>query len=259
MLQPVAVSCNLLHSIATWCILLQPVAVYCNLLQSVATSCSMLHPVAICCSLLQLVASCFILFFLMLSCHYILLQHVDGLLQLLNLQLLEYPMHFPHQRWTCMSSLYNQSLESNVEKLRQMRQIMKDDGSCSKDVDWGTIDKDMYFYAAGFNDVWKNQSWERCDFIYGIDNVDEQHWMAYRYNLIEKTVQIYDSMLKGMKQARATVAGRHAAIAPSLYNVNVAKDEDKLDPDVPFKIEYIADVPQQRNGYDCGVYAVKIV
>ena len=126
-------------------------------------------------------------------------------------------------------------------------------------MDWGTIDKDMYFYAGGFNDVWKNQSWERCDFIYGIDNVDEQHWMAYRYNLIEKTVQIYDSMLKGMKQARATVAGRHAAIAPSLYNVNVAKDEDKLDPDVPFKIEYIADVPQQRNGYDCGIYAVKIV
>ena len=136
---------------------------------------------------------------------------------------------------------------------------MKKAGQLSKEVDWGTIDHDLYYYAAGFNGVWGNLCWGQCDYIMGIDNVGEKHWNAYRYNFLTKTVEIYDSMLGAMQQARIDVAQRHATIAPSLYNISFARQEDMVDPDVPFNIVYVDDVPQQANWYDCDVHAVKFV
>ena len=180
-------------------------------------------------------------------------------MQLLILQQRKYPQHFPAGNWTCMNSMYNQRLPSNLEKFDAVRAALKRSGTVRKDVDWASVDQDVYLYALGFNDVWCNQSFGSCDYILGIDNIIEKHWFAYRYNFPKQTVEVYDSMKNAFQKGRQEVVERHAKIAPSLYNINQSNFLEMLDPDVPFKIEYIADVPQQHNGYDCGMYAIKIV
>ena len=180
-------------------------------------------------------------------------------MQLLIFQQRKYPKYFPDDRWTCMNSIYNQMMPSNIKKFQALRARQKVEGNVSKNVDWGTVDPDLYLYAHGLADVWSNQSWGLCDYILGVENITKKHWFAFRYNFLSRTVEIYDSMSGSFTKERKEVADRHAIIAPSLYNINKDNDAEMLDPDVPFDVEYKADVPQQNNGYDCGVFAIKIV
>lgn len=188
------------------------------------------------------------------------MQHIDCFMHLLNAQLVKHENRYVYSRWTCMNSLYNQLLEYGVKKFQTLRETQKQAGDpVGKDVDWGTVDPDLYFYAAGFNESWGNKAWSLVDDVYGVDNIKKKHWFAYRYDIRNRTVVIYDSAKSIFKEDRSEIAQRHATLAPSLYNVNISKEEDKLDPDEPFVMKIMEDVPQQTNGYDCGVYACKII
>ncbi|GAA0168289.1 hypothetical protein LIER_23039 [Lithospermum erythrorhizon] len=141
-------------------------------------------------------------------------EDTDAILQLINLQAKRYPGMYKSIKWTCLGSLYNVAVQSEYNIFIENRE--KEEGGIGK-----KIDVDLYNFVMGKNKSWESKAWCECDYVFGIENIDNGHWVAYAYDLKNKTFV-------------------------------------QLNPVTPFTIT-VESVPQQHNTHDCGVYACKFV
>ncbi|GAA0185087.1 hypothetical protein LIER_32375 [Lithospermum erythrorhizon] len=124
--------------------------------------------------------------------------------------------------------------------------------------EWHDLDKDLCAYVFGVNDNWASKPWQNCDRVFGIQNIENEHLVAYEYDFRRKEVKVYDSLKKTLPDRCERLFQKHAKLILSLYNHGCVREEDVLEPFVPFKVR-LMDGPQQTNGNDCRVYAIKIV
>ncbi|GAA0141007.1 hypothetical protein LIER_02249 [Lithospermum erythrorhizon] len=114
----------------------------------------------------------------------------------------------------------------------------------------------LILIASEISEKWQYKAWRACTKVYGIQNLDNMHWVAYEYEFLEKEVKVYDSMTNVFYVKCQKVFEMHAAIVPSLYNIGCEEGDNKMDPDVSFTFKFVP-VSQQPNHHDCGVYAIK--
>lgn len=160
-----------------------------------------------------------------------------------------------------MSSHFNQLIVGQYDYFVEKRKInaLKDVAEQDfKNFEWDVVCDDLTQYVEGRNVNWKNKAWEDVRFVYGVCNMSKVHWCAYEYDLKNKIINIYDSMWTSSRNERRALFDKHAALLPSLVNLYCANTDDKLPLDEPFKI-HVHDCPLQKNGYDCGVYAIKFI
>ncbi|GAA0174238.1 hypothetical protein LIER_27677 [Lithospermum erythrorhizon] len=185
-------------------------------------------------------------------------EDIDAHLQLLNMQAEAYREMFKSTNWTCLGSLYNRNVKYGCALFVDNRTMYADKGMDGGQVSWVDMDIGLHKFVVGLNDNWPSKAWGSYDQIYGIENIEGSHWAAYAYDFKKKEVRIYESMSSAYNTERREVFGLHVALAPSLFNEGVEKEEDKMDPDIPFVLN-IVDVPHHPNGWDCSVYAIKFL
>ncbi|GAA0185236.1 hypothetical protein LIER_32524 [Lithospermum erythrorhizon] len=76
------------------------------------------------------------------------------------------------------------------------------------------------------------------------------HWATYAYDFQEKQVRIYDSMSSAYNTERRGVWVMHTALAPSLFNEGVKKEEDKMDLDILFVLNVLEVSQYTLNKFD---------
>ncbi|RVW55646.1 Ubiquitin-like-specific protease 1A [Vitis vinifera] len=91
-------------------------------------------------------------------------------------------------------------------------------------------------------------SLSECDKIF-VPIHQEIHWCLAVINKQDKKFQYLDS-LKGMDTRVLKVLAR--------YYVDEVKDKSEKDIDLSsWEQEYVEDLPEQKNGYDCGMFMIK--
>nr|GME00955.1 ubiquitin-like-specific protease ESD4 [Ipomoea batatas]GME05429.1 ubiquitin-like-specific protease ESD4 [Ipomoea batatas] len=108
--------------------------------------------------------------------------------------------------------------------------------------------------------VGSNRTLSRCSYIYIPMNMENRHWYLIRADIETKKAAIFDSYLE-MNKAKT---GIHEVgeVLKSLHNclLEHAKVDESFsysdDKNGVWKISTLGWVPQQKNGYDCGVFAM---
>lgn len=160
-----------------------------------------------------------------------------------------------------MGMQYEKEVKAQYNAFKEMRTINSMKGHAeqeNKDFDWETVNDCMYKYVMGRSESWVNKPWSEVDYVFGLQNIGGCHWVAYAYNLKNKVINVFDSLQSTLLTLRKETFEMHATLLPSLVNLFCEKEEDKLNLDDPLKIR-IFDCPQQQNGHDCGVYALKFI
>ncbi|GAA0175913.1 hypothetical protein LIER_29005 [Lithospermum erythrorhizon] len=177
-------------------------------------------------------------------------EHINAALHLLNMQGEAYAGSFPDTKWTCLGTSYSGSIEAAHAKFSEDR--LRHRG----ELIWEGMHMDLFLIVSGISEKWQCKTWRACTKVYGTQNLDNMHWVAYEYDFLEKEVKVYDSMTNVFYVKCQKVFEMHTAIVPSLYNIGCEEGDNKMDPDVPFTVKFVS-VPQQPNHHDCGVYAIK--
>lgn len=105
--------------------------------------------------------------------------------------------------------------------------------------------------------------WAHVDRVFGIGHVRGNHWVAYEAKLMEQCIVVYDSMsehplrdivIQSFQQVARAIP---AMCATAKVWTRKGWDEGQLKES--WEIMYDDNTPQQTNGYDCGIMAVKFI
>ncbi|KAK6153513.1 hypothetical protein DH2020_013152 [Rehmannia glutinosa] len=104
--------------------------------------------------------------------------------------------------------------------------------------------------------------WAECDKIFGVAHVFGNHWVLYELDLTMCTIMVYDSLSDTMTIANTKKEFVPLARAlPIICNMGNIWENRTTPEDVhaDWKIARMEHPPQQTNGSDCGVLAIKFM
>lgn len=104
-------------------------------------------------------------------------------------------------------------------------------------------------------------AWRNVKRIYGIAHVNETHWVAYEVDFMGEFIKVYDSLSESTRWD--SVAGcfhRMLIFLPWACKKLGIRHPEALDSGSDkWSILNHPNIPQQVNGYDCGIMAMKFI
>ncbi|KAH6811874.1 hypothetical protein C2S51_025636 [Perilla frutescens var. frutescens] len=167
-------------------------------------------------------------------------EHCDALINLLIIKSKRSPCWF-ETGWTCIESLGWQAMTaSNI-------QLVKDR---------------ILPYVNGSYPELGGLPWHLADNIYGIGHVGSDHWVMYEISITSQTINVYDSLSRTIQWE--TIEDSFKNVKTNLaWLCEEGGVWEKLKVDVHkrqvWNLVSIPHLPQQSNGSDCGIMAMKFL
>lgn len=121
--------------------------------------------------------------------------------------------------------------------------------------------KTVVKYAEGTLPHERQLAWRNVKRIYGVAHVNKAHWVAYEVDFIGEFIMVYDSLSSA--NTWDSVAGcfhRMSIFLPWLFKkLGIRHIKGLETTSDKWSIINFPDTPQQVNGYDCGIMALKMV
>ncbi|KAH6837259.1 hypothetical protein C2S53_003046 [Perilla frutescens var. hirtella] len=136
---------------------------------------------------------------------------------------------------------------------------------------WGTLQKGETNYAVrtlvpyilGTSPRMLKRPWAKVEKVYGIGNVNDDHWVCYAINLNRQSITVYDSQFRSRRwddvKKHFTIISRYIPSAckkAGLWRKHQAPAAALLD---QWSVVSNGDTPQQNNSHDCGIMALKVL
>lgn len=106
-------------------------------------------------------------------------------------------------------------------------------------------------------------AWEDMDFVYSIGHILGNHWVAYECNFVEQSIVIYDHLSdSGWKNAVVDQFTSVAHAIPAMIKMGDVWTKTgwkEANLKTRWNIIYNKRNPQQSNGTDCGIMAMKFI
>lgn len=128
--------------------------------------------------------------------------------------------------------------------------------------DWSVEAKAVYGHVVGklpINNF--GVPWSHADYVYGIANIQERHWVLYQISILERKVRIYDTLSSSRPPARQKAVFGKLAFALKFIcaKMDVRGEGSQVgSTKKAWSVESWPDTPQQTNSSDCGIMCLKM-
>ncbi|CAA3019821.1 sentrin-specific protease 1-like [Olea europaea subsp. europaea] len=175
--------------------------------------------------------------------------HIDIALLLMRARMHTYPTVFP-QDCAILDCAFTNMCTKRFEDF----ELHKKEKNPVEDFKWM---KNMTRYIYGKNPEWSKR-WDSCTSLYIPCNVEMKHWIALKVDFAERTIYVYDSM-KSLTRFGKLQKIMHpiVKVIPRMMKESLLFGENY--PHKQFLWRRHADVPQQNNAGDCGMYVIKFI
>ncbi|KAH6779204.1 hypothetical protein C2S52_010441 [Perilla frutescens var. hirtella] len=158
-----------------------------------------------------------------------------------------------------------------LNKIKRTPDTFADNWAVIETYLWGTLQKGEVNYAVGtlvpyilgMSPRMLKRPWAKVDKVYGIGNVNDDHWVCYAIDLNQQSISVYDSQFRSRRwddvKRHFTTISRYIPSAckkTGLWRKRQAPAAALLD---QWPVVSNGDTPQQNNNHDCGIMALKVL
>lgn len=98
--------------------------------------------------------------------------------------------------------------------------------------------------------------WSKVDYVYGVAHVCGNHWVLFNLDFPQQEIRVYDSLSNDKPMVcYMSEFTRLAAVLPSIC----VEAGVPINSPNPFRLRRQKKPPQQLNGHDCGIMAIKFL
>ncbi|KAH6787286.1 hypothetical protein C2S52_006838 [Perilla frutescens var. hirtella] len=158
-----------------------------------------------------------------------------------------------------------------LSKVKRIPDTFADNWAVIETYLWGTLQKGEANYAVGTLVPYilgtslrmLKRLWAKVEKVYGIGNVNDDHWVCYAVDLNQQSITVYDSQFRSRRwddvKRHFTTISRYIPSAckkAGLWRKRQAPAAALLD---QWPVVSNGDTPQQNNSHDCGIMALKVL
>lgn len=120
--------------------------------------------------------------------------------------------------------------------------------------------KALTLYVDGKMPTNDGRKWLEVDYVYGLALVNNSHWVAYDIQTYNNKIIVYDSLTRANSWGEVKIEMEKLRCFVQ-FKMNIAKAADSTSKRVesPWELIPFKNAPQQLNGDDCSLFALKFV